>query len=208
MRAVSALAAGAACIVAFRRWQLRWGARSAEVEADLVGDDLLPTADLVATRAVTIDASAAHVWAWIAQIGQGRAGFYSYDFLENLAGCDIHSADRIVPEWQDLQVGDEVRLHPDIALRVAMFEEGSALVLHGGVPIAEAPPPFDFTWAFVLAEQPDGTTRLQVRERYAWERRWVRLLIEPVAAISFVMTQRMLRGIRDRAEADSGRRAR
>jgi hypothetical protein len=61
-------------------------------------------------------------------------------------------------------------------------------------------PPYDFTWAFVLRQQPDGTTRLLVRERYAYTRRWARLLVEPVELVSFVMTRKMLRGIRDRAE--------
>ena len=73
----------------------------------------MPDADLTATRAITIDAGADGVWPWIAQLGQGRGGFCSYDFLENLVGLDIHSAERIVPEWQGIEVGDEVRSHPD-----------------------------------------------------------------------------------------------
>ena len=63
----------------------------------LPGDELMAYADLTATRAVTVRASADAVWPWIVQLGQGRGGFYSYDFLENLVGCDIHGADRIVP---------------------------------------------------------------------------------------------------------------
>src|SRR3979411_1439588 len=91
-----------------RRRQLRWGATDTESEEQLPGDDLIGNADISATRAITVRASADEVWPWIAQLGQGRGGFYSYDFLENLVGCDIHSADRIVPEWQDVEVGDEV----------------------------------------------------------------------------------------------------
>jgi hypothetical protein len=72
------------------------------------------------------------------------------------------------------------------------------------VPIGAAPPPYDFTWTFALREQSDGTTRLLVRERYAYSRRWAPLVVEPGAAVSFLMTQRMLRGIRDRAERDGG----
>jgi hypothetical protein len=75
-----------------RERYVRWGATDSEVTTVLPGDDLLPRADLTVTRAVTVLASPDVVWAWIAQIGQGRAGFYSYDFLENLLGCDIHSA--------------------------------------------------------------------------------------------------------------------
>jgi hypothetical protein len=130
----------------------------------------------------------------------GRGGLYSYDVLENLVGCDIHSADRIVPEWQDVGVGDEVKLHPEVPLEVAALEPGRSLVVRGAVPMGSSAPPYDFTWAFVLRELPDGTTRLLVRERYAYTRWWASLLVEPVAAVSFVMSQKMLRGIRDRAE--------
>ena len=119
--------------------------------------------------------------------------------LENLVGCDIYSADQIVPEWQAITVGDEVKLHPEVGLAVAALERGRSLVLRGGVPIGNTSPPYDFTWAFVLQEQPDGTTRLLVRERYAYTQRWAPFLVEPVTVVSFVMSHKMLRGIRDRA---------
>jgi hypothetical protein len=160
----------------------------------------VPHANLTATRAVTVRAAADRVWPWIAQLGQGRGGFYSYDFLENLLGCDIHSADRIVPEWQSIDVGAKVNFYPEFGLSAAVVETARALVLRGGIPIRGTPPPYDFTWAFVLRGEPDGTTRLLVRERYGYSRRWVPLLVEPVEFLSFVMSQRMLRGIKDRAE--------
>lgn len=188
-------------LLLIRRWHLRWGATNAEVSATLPGDALLPGADLVATRAVTIAADAGDVWPWLAQLGQGRGGFYSYDLLENLvARCDIHSADRIVAEWQHIAVGDRVLLHPDVPLAVAVVEPGQALVLRGGVPMGATAPPYDFTWAFVLSPAPDHTTRLVVRERYAYTRRWAPVLVEAAEAVSFVMSQKMLRGIRVRAE--------
>ena len=197
------LGSTAAYLLAGRPWQLRWGATDEEHHATLAGDDLIPNPDLVATRAITVPAAADQVWPWIAQLGQGRGGFYSYDALENLVGCDIHSADRVVPQWQDLKVGDQVKLAPEVGLGVAVVEPGRALVLRGGVPMGAAPPPYDFTWAFVLRQQPEGTTRLLVRERYGYTRRWAPLLVEPVAVVAFVMSQRMLRGIRDRAERAS-----
>lgn len=202
---VGGLAVGAlvASIPRIRAWHLRWGATDAEVAAALPGDGLLARADLTSTRAITIDAEAADVWPWIAQLGQGRGGLYSYDILENLAGCDIHSAVRIVPEWQDVEVGDEVRLHPEVALTVVVVEPGRALVVQGGVPMGETPAPYDFTWAFVLQSRPDGTTRLVVRERYGYAQHWSRLLVEPIETASFVMSQKMLRTIRDRAERHS-----
>src|SRR5512132_3828773 len=194
------LGSAAAYLLVVRPWQLRWGATDEERDATLPGDDLIPNPDLLATRAITVHAPADQVWPWIAQLGQGRGGFYSYDALENVVGCHIHSADRIVPEWQDVKVGDQVKLHPEVGLEVAVVEPGRALVLRGGVPMGAVPPPYDFTWAFVLREQPDGTTRLLVRERYAYTQPGVGFLVEPVAVVAFVMSQRMLRGIRDRAE--------
>jgi len=80
-------------------------------------------------RAVQIAAPAHVVWPWIAQIGQDRGGFYSYTWLENLAGCRMHNADRIHPEWQQRAAGETVLLHPASGLKVMRFEPGSALVL-------------------------------------------------------------------------------
>ncbi len=193
--------AAAAYILLARPWHLHWGATDQERRGSLPGDGLTPEADLIATRAITVDAPVGEVWPWIAQLGQGRGGFYCYDFLENLVGCEIHSADQVVPEWQTLAVGDQVRLHPEVPLEVALVEPGEALVLRGGVSMGDSPPPYDFTWAFVLRVQPDGRTRLLVRERYAYTWKWAPLLVEPVEAISFVMSRKMLRGIRDRAES-------
>ena len=155
---------------------MRWDASDEEINIALPGDELVPDADLTATRAVTVTAGAEDVWPWIAQLGQGRGGFYTYEFLENLAGLDIHSAERIVSEWQAIEVGDEVKFHPE-----------------GGMIAA-------FAGAFVVRGQPAGTTRLVVRERYRYLRWWAPLLVEPVEFISFVMSRRMLRGIKERAE--------
>nr|KEP24134.1 hypothetical protein DA06_23005 [Georgenia sp. SUBG003] len=187
-----------------RQVQARWGATDAEVTEALPGDDVLPSAGLSATRAVDIEAPPGSVWPWIAQLGQGRGGFYSYDVLENLAGCDIYSADKVVPEWQDVAAGDEIRLAPEVALSVADVSPPRHLVLHGGVAPGMPAPPYDFTWAFVLRPTSGGGTRLLVRERYGWQRPWVRPVVEVLQAASFVMTERMLRGIRDRAERAPG----
>lgn len=196
----AAASAAAAYILVARPRQLRWGATDEESEGTLPGDDLIENPDITATRAITIRASAAQVWPWIAQLGQGRGGFYSYDFLENLVGCDIHSADRIVPEWQSLNVGCVVDLAPAVGLTVAYVEAGRALVLQGAPPINGKPAPYEFTWTFVLNDEPNGTSRLIVRERYHYTRWWAPLLVEPVQLISFLMSQKMLRGIRDRAQ--------
>jgi hypothetical protein len=179
---------------------LTWGATDREVTDFLPGDDLIRNADMIATRAITIRAGADRVWPWIAQLGQGRGGFYSYDRLENLVGCNIHSSDRILLEWQDIKVGDVIRLAPQVGLLVAFVEQGRSLVLRGGIPMGKHAAPYDFTWTFALREEPGETTRLLVRERYVYTRAWARLIVEPTELLSFAMSQKMLRGIRDRAE--------
>lgn len=197
-----AVIAGAAAgyLLAGRPRHLRWGATDQECAGSLPGDELIANPDLVSTRAITIHAHAGRVWSWIVQLGQGRGGFYSYDFLENLVGCDIHSADHVVLAWQAVTVGDRVLLAPQVGLDVAVADPERALVLRGGVPMGKTAPPYDFTWAFVLREEPQQATRLLVRERYAYTRRWAQLLVEPAAAVSFVMSRKMLRGIKQRAE--------
>ena len=184
-----------------RRRYLRWGATNDEQHRTLVGDELLPAVDQSTTRAITITAAAEDAWPWIAQLGQGRGGFYSYDWLENLVvRADFHNADRIVPEWQQIAVGAEVRLAPEVALKVVALEPERALVLRGSVPMGNVAPPYEFTWAFVMLPQPDGTTRFMVRERYRYTRRWAALIVQPAQLVSCLMTPKMLRGIKSRAE--------
>lgn len=178
----------------------RWGATDAEVRGPLPGDELVARSNVTSTRAITVHAPAAAVWPWIAQLGQDRGGFYSYDAVENLLGMDIHSADGIVAEWQSVEVGATVKLAAEVPLTVALVEPRRAMVLRGSVPMGQAPMPYDFTWAFVLCAGDGGTTRLVIRERYGYLRWWARMIVEPVTLISFVMTRQMLRGIRERAE--------
>jgi hypothetical protein len=187
----------------FRRRAVRWGATDHELHQPLPGDELIAAADVQSTRAITIRAAAEQVWPWIAQLGQGRGGFYSYDALENLVGCDIHSADSVVPEWQRVEVGDQIRLAPDLPLTVARVDQGEALVVRGGVPMGPKAPPYDFTWAFVVREAADGSTRLVVRERYGYCRWWAALIVQPTQLVSFLMSRRMLRGIARRAESSA-----
>jgi hypothetical protein len=112
-----------------RPYLQHWGATEEEQQARLPGDtpDRKPLS--VTTRAVTVEAPADEVWRWLVQIGQGRGGFYSYDWLENLAGCHIHSADRIQPELQHLAAGDELRLAPDFATRFTEVDPPRSLVI-------------------------------------------------------------------------------
>ena len=190
-------------------WHERWGATAEELSASLPGDDLVAEPASQSTRAITVRAPSAAVWPWVVQLGADRAGFYSYDWLENLFGLGIHSADEVVPEWQHRAVGDLV--HANAAgtggwyvVRVVPVE---ALVLQAANVRAGRPMRRDedlrweFLWTFALREAPDGSTRLLVRERVGFGSRWTAALMAPVGLVSFVMTRKMLRGIRDRAEA-------
>lgn len=190
----------------------RWGATAAEVAQAMPGDDLVTRPVLGYTRAITIDAPTDRVWPWLAQIGQGRGGLYSFDGLENLVGCDIHSADRILPAAQQLAVGDLIRLGPSgyPCFRVDRVEPGEALVLVGAdprPPHAPADPDSPTgiaTWQWQLRPTRDGLgTRLVTRQRLSYPPStgtsvmWH--LVEPVG---FVMERQMLRGIKRRAERE------
>ena len=130
-RMLVALVGLASCAVAsgrlYRRYLrervLTWGATPDEVARPLPGDELLASPDIVATRAIEIDAPASAVWPWLLQMGPGRAGAYTYDWIENLFGLNMHSADRIVPEWQQLEVGNVLRSREDPpGMRVEVLE--------------------------------------------------------------------------------------
>jgi hypothetical protein len=208
----------AAVVVAYvfvvRPWHMSWGATADEKGGALPGDDLIRQPIAQATHGITIDAPVADVWPWLVQMGQGRGGFYSYDWLENLFGCDIQNANQILPEFQQLSVGDGVRLHPQAPpLSVVMAEPNHAIVLAGGTDLQPAMPVDRsflklhtyraFTWAFVLREQPGGCTRLIVRVRVAWKRGVShffrsRMFLEPAHSI---MQRKMNLGIKSRSEA-------
>src|SRR5690606_5720018 len=96
-----------------RRWYARWGSTAEEQRRALPGDDIVAAPRPITTRAITIRAPSSAVWPWLVQMGQGRGGLYSYQKPENLARCDMHNADRIHPEWQNLAAGDKVRFGPE-----------------------------------------------------------------------------------------------
>lgn len=202
-----------------RPWHSGWGAGREEADGPLPYDHFVPRPLAQTTRAVTIKAPPEQVWRWLVQLGVERGGLYSYDWLENLANLDVHSADEIVPELQDLEVGDLVRLAPErmgseAGWRVAVMEPGRTLVLHQpadpdtGRPLDRRDPDlgsyFGWNWAFVLREAGDGGTRLLVRSRVDGTPRtltkvlYVLLLEFP----HFVMERGMLRGIKKRAEGE------
>jgi hypothetical protein len=184
-----------------RDWVLTWGATADEVSRHLPGDELLDPADIVATRAIEIDAPPSAIWPWLVQMGPGRAGAYTYDWIENLFGLNMHSADHIHPEWQDLEVGDVLRSREDRpGMRVEILEP--ELVLSNR---SEAG---DWVWTFALAPT-DGATRLISRNRIAMKGaaagQWLGMLVmEPG---SLIMERKMLMGIKERAERHASERS-
>jgi len=189
----------------------RWGATDEEASALLPADGMITHPAMESTRAITIEAPPRRVWAWLVQIGQGRAGFYSYDALENLLGMDIHSSDRIVPEFQRLRVGDTVPLWSGVGVSATAVVPPWVLVLSGAVHDAgtngpsrrhESAAQTGGTWVFLLEPLQGLNTRLIVRTRVAgFAPRWLcRLLLRLLEPVYFVMEHKMLLGLKHRAE--------
>lgn len=195
----------------FRPWQRRWGATDEEVARILPGDELVPHPEVNLTRAVTVQASPAGVWPWLVQMGQGRGGYYSYDWLENLMmGLKMKNARSIHPEWQHLNVGDIIAAEPGgKGFKVLVVEPERTLVVGSIQPDDEGV--FEgfkqmfpaFTWAFVLDPVDREHTRLISRLR--GQAQTSRSLVARLAGnvfepVEFVMTRKMFLGIKQRAE--------
>ena len=193
-------AGAAAAVVALGgvlyRWLVRerilnWGAQKAEAVARLPGDELLEDADVVATRAITIGAPPSAVWPWIAQMGPApRGGAYTYDWIENLFGLKMRSADRVLPEFQHPAAGDTIGVGTN-AMRIGRAEPERVL--------ATCSANGNWVWTFVLQER-DGQTRLISRNRFRLPTLAWRIGMAPMIPGSLVMERKMLRGIKARAE--------
>jgi hypothetical protein len=200
---LAAFAAAAAGVYArfVLPWHVRWGASDDEVRMPLPGDEIAPLPSMASTRSISIRAKPEEVWRWLVQIGQGRGGLFSYDWLENLVGSDIHTLREIRPELQHLAAGDEIRMGPEgyPFFRVVDVAPRQALVLQAADPKTGRPAPA--SWSFVLLPQ-GRHTRLVTRQRNQFEPTvanfvlW-RVVTEPA---SFVMEQRMLRTLKELAE--------
>ena len=219
LAALGATAAGAYALF-IRPWHLHWGATGEEIHQFLPGDALVPHPKMESTRAITIQARPADIWPWLVQMGTGRAGWYSYDWLENqlptsAVGAGISNAERIIPEYQDLQVGDSIPMSPTTGCTVVEIDPPNVLALRAtispltGMPVdPNAPKPgnfFDGSWVFVLKELGEQATRVIERMRADYQPRlWyaplVYLLLEPA---TFVMERKMLLGIKQRVERAS-----
>jgi hypothetical protein len=177
-----------------RRSHVTWGATPAEVAATLPGDDLFPQAQYRTTRAITIGVPPEAVWPWLVQVGYRRAGWYAGDLLDNFARPSIR---RIVPELQDIHVGQWLSMVPKpserTAFRVDSFEAPSWLLWR--TP--------NRSWSWRLSPLADGHTRLVTRLRtlYEWHRPLSPITVVLMECADYPMMRRMLRGIRARAES-------
>jgi hypothetical protein len=180
-----------------RWWMSRWGATPTDLTRVMSGTALLANYTYSGTMAVVIDAPPKHVWPWLVQIGYQRGGLYSYDWLDRLFGyLDRASATRILPEFQQLAVGDRIPLGVGPSWPVAVVEPPRALVLDmrnmGGI---------DWVWEFGLYPIDEKRTRLVSRSRVSARTIWARMLTYAIEPAGFLMTRRMLLGIKQRAEA-------
>lgn len=193
-------------MILLRPWHTSWGVSAVDAATILPGEESGASALYKVDHALTIHAPADSVWPWLAQIGQDRAGFYSYDWLERLVGDPIHNADRIVPEWQFIERGDLVRAAPPdylggvfgshLGWRVTQVVPGRALVLEG--------------WgSFVLQPVDDSTTRIIAHTRGEGTPTFLAVALSPLnllvfEPVHFIMETGMLKGIKERAERKRG----
>jgi hypothetical protein len=194
-RCAALAAAGVAAIYlrVLRPWHMNWGASDAEARGPVAGDELMPGAGIVSTRVIEIAAPASAIWPWLVQMGPGRGGAYTYDWIERRLGIDIHTVDRIVPDLQNLRVGDEIEM-PGYNMRVERLDREQAMVVRSSNGA--------WVWAFELRPS-DGHTRLISRNSFDTThlrmQDWLAYpVIEPG---SWVMERKMLLTIKQRAEA-------
>ena len=201
----------------------RWGATDAELARSLPGDDLVVQPRIQTNRAITLNASPAEVWPWLAQIGYKRAGWYSYDFIHRMlrvAGSvddPRASASRIIPELQDLKVGDSIKIAPQLVFEVVAIEPQRMILLYAGVDTSTGeklepakPMPEQYlntSWVWLLEEVDGSSTRLHVRFRQDYNPSRLNRLVYRISSEfgAFFMERRTLLGIKHRVEARGGR---
>jgi hypothetical protein len=178
----------------YRPWQSTWGATREEITAVMPGDDVVAAPIFNATRGVTVNAPPEAIWPWLVQIGFGRAGWYSYDLLDNLGR---NSAERIFPDLQHVAIGDLIPLGSgsESGLRVKAFEPNRWMLwwdrrIQGT------------TWVWALDQMPDGRTRLvtRVRARPSWRHPTTAAWLVLTEVADFPMMRKCLLGIKGRAE--------
>ncbi|MBI9077205.1 MAG: hypothetical protein JEZ02_17480 [Desulfatibacillum sp.] len=197
-----------------RRWYNGWGATKEERAMKMPEDAMIKNPFIDMTHAISIQAPPEKVFQWFKQLGQGRGGYYSYDWLERLFLFGIHNVYRIEPEFQDMRLHDHIKLHKNgMGVTVLALEENKKLVLgfdsrdyiEGRKYFSPLPKSMFAAgyWSFTLIEQPNGATRLIER----WQIEWTAnnpivnlLLVVFFELPSFIMEQKMMRTIKHLAE--------
>jgi hypothetical protein len=183
-------------VALFRPWHMHWGATFDEVTRDMPGDSLVQDPLEVTTRAITINAWPSHVWPWLAQMGKGRGGLYSYDWLDRIFGVlDAPSSDTLIPRFQEIRAGDTIPVGGGSGWPVAIAKPPEILVLD----IREAGA--HVTWVFQLVPRSPRQTRLVMRVRALLPTSWrLPLQLAVLDPAEFLMVRRQLIGLRDRAQ--------
>jgi hypothetical protein len=188
--------------VAIRPWYLRWGATDAEVDRAMPGDDLVRASHHLhhrpVTNAVTVNARATDIWPWLVQMGHGRGGLYSYDWVDRIMGVlDEKSTWDVLPEYQQLEVGEAIPMGNGPGWPVAAVEPNRSLVLDVPAPGTQV------IWSYGLYDIHEARTRLILRITYctSMNRFLAQLLVQIIDPGSFLMTRKQLLGIKRRAEA-------
>ncbi|MFZ1156123.1 MAG: SRPBCC family protein, partial [Solirubrobacteraceae bacterium] len=177
------MAGTAGAYMVLRRPILTWGATKAEALARLPGDELLEDAQGISTRAIDIDAPAGAVWPWLVQMGPSpRGGAYTYDWIENLLGLDMHSVDRVLPEFQNPLLGETIGFGSN-RMRLELIQPQRVLAWRSQDG--------NWVWTFVLNEH-DGMTRLISRNRFRLPSLAARIGMLPMEPGSLVMERKML----------------
>ncbi len=187
----------AICTFRLPYWR-KWGATDAEIKRPLPGDEIVPESRGGFTHAITVNAPRRQVWLWVAQAGQDRGGFYSYDFLENLVGLNIHSVDKIIPEYQHDEKSPGLKVHPKVPPMPLVCIERERTLAFGGRLDPDTP----VSWIFFVEDAGANRTRLISRWRFSYRpgiafRIGYGAILQPIAC---VMQRKMLLGIKKRAE--------
>ena len=207
-RSVAGTVLAGSALYAARRFYRNWGTTKEECETPLPGDELVGQPAVQTTEGVWIDAPADAVWPWLVQMGQDRGGLYSYEGVENLIGLSYRNADRIHPEWQQLSVGDAIRVVPrgwmglrdGLVLPVVQIVPGQSIVLRVQPPAV----PWDAVWSFHVMPRWEDRCRLLVRTRSRMRAPGQVLGAEAAGPVMALMTRGMLLGIKRRAERAGG----
>jgi len=187
-----------------RSYRTHWGARAEELARLFPGDDLIACPRWQSTHAITVHTPRFVAWQWLVQLGANRGGMYSYEGLENLAGCNLHNADQITPEYQQLEPGNVITIHPKApTMKVEIVVDERYILIHNDDREEHPESYIHMTWLLYLDEIDSARIRLISRSRNDYSpslanKLWMGpLFVEP---IGFVMERKMLLGIKQHAE--------